>query len=211
MADGGGTLDHELLQTALDLLTSEPVERLSLRRVAQQLGVSHQAPYVYFGNKRTFLAAAAGTGLQRAAARAKAELATAGDDPVHRSHVLADAYLSFIREWPHVHDLAYGPLVAKSDHPLLQQGAVDCWNLLHDAVAACQPAGTSDAVVLRRCAAAWGTVSGIARLGALGQIPKSVPGDHDELLHDALAILRQGWQSGTSPGWPPGGHGDSRN
>jgi hypothetical protein len=30
--------------------------------VAQTVGVSHQAPYVHFGNKRRFLAAVAGMG-----------------------------------------------------------------------------------------------------------------------------------------------------
>jgi hypothetical protein len=42
-------------------------ERLSLRRVAKTVGVSHQAPYVHFGDKRRFLAAVAGMGLQEAA------------------------------------------------------------------------------------------------------------------------------------------------
>ncbi|MEJ7749430.1 MAG: hypothetical protein WKF56_09010 [Candidatus Limnocylindrales bacterium] len=33
------------------------------------------------------------------------------------------------------------------------------------------------------------------RLGALGQIPGSVPGDIDRLLHEALDTLRRGWQA----------------
>ena len=49
-------------------------------------------------------------------------------------------------------------------------------------------------------AAAWGTVYGIARLGALGQIPRSVPGDIDSLLHEALDSLRLGWQASGSVG-----------
>ena len=56
-----------------------PAEHLSLRRVAEELGVSHQAPYVHFANKRTFLAAVAGAGLQSAADQAVAALAVSGD------------------------------------------------------------------------------------------------------------------------------------
>ena len=136
-------LDDQLLRAALDLLAHEPAERISLRRVAQTVGVSHQAPYVHFGDKRRFLAAAAGMGLQRAAEQAAIAMSAAAPDPGARLHALADAYIAFIRDRPHVHDLAYGPLVAKADHPRLQQAAIAYWDLLHDAVAACQPPGTS--------------------------------------------------------------------
>ena len=186
-------LDDQLLRAALDLLAHEPAERISLRRVAQTVGVSHQAPYVHFGDKRRFLAAAAGTGLQRAAEQAAIAVSAAAPDPGARLHALADAYIAFIRDRPHVHDLAYGPLVAKADHPRLQQAAIAYWDLLHDAVAACQPPGTAEADVLRGCAATWGTVYGIARLAALQQIPRSVPSESDRLIHQALDTLRLGW------------------
>jgi AcrR family transcriptional regulator len=186
-------LDDQLLWAALDLLAHEPAERISLRRVAQTVGVSHQAPYVHFGDKRRFLAAAAGMGLQRAAEQAAIAMSAAAPDPGARLHALADAYIAFIRDMPHVHDLAYGPLVAKADHPRLQQAAIAYWDLLHDAVAACQPPGTTEADVLRGCAATWGTVYGIARLAALQQIPRSVPSESDRLIHQALDTLRLGW------------------
>jgi AcrR family transcriptional regulator len=198
--NASGTLDERLVEMALQMLTDHPAEHLSLRRVAEELGVSHQAPYVHFGNKRTFLAAVAGAGLQEAADQAVAALAVSGGDPVRRLHVLMAVYISFIRERPHVHDLAYGPLVNKPDHPRLQRAANAYWNLLHDTVAACQPAGIPEPELLRRCAAAWGTVYGIARLGALDQIPSSVPGDIDSLLHEALDTLRLGWQASGSVG-----------
>jgi hypothetical protein len=83
-----------------------------------------------------------GAGLQAAADRARATVAAAEPDQLARLHALADAYLAFIRDHPHVHDLAYGPAVAKSDHPLLQHAAIAYWDLLHDTVASCQPAGT---------------------------------------------------------------------
>jgi AcrR family transcriptional regulator len=195
-AGTGSDLGDQLLQAALDSLAYEPAERLSLRRVAQTVGVSHQAPYVHFGDKRRFLAAVAGMGLQEAADHAAKAVAAAESDPGARLHALADAYIAFIRNRPHVHDLAYGPLVAKADHPRLQQAAIAYWDLLHDAVAACQPPGTSEADVLRGCAATWGTVYGIARLATLEQIPKSVPSEFDRLIHQAIDTLRLGWAQG---------------
>ena len=195
----GSGLDEQLLRAALRMLVDEPAERLSLRRVAETVGVSHQAPYVHFGNKRRFLAAVAGMGLEEAADDASAAIAAAGADPADRLHALADAYITFIRRHPHVHDLAYGPLVAKADHPRLQQAAISYWDLLHDTVAACQSPRTSEADILRSCAATWGTVYGIARLAALQQIPRSVPSEFDRLIHEALDTLRLGWARSAPP------------
>lgn len=192
-------LAERLVQAALEELRSHPAERVSLRRVAQSLAVSHQAPYVHFGEKRRFLAAVAGAGLHRAALAAAAAVAAAGDDPRERLHALADAYVAFIRDDPHVHDLAYGPLVAKADHPRLQEAAIASWSVLHDTIAACQPAGVDEAEVLRRCAATWGTVYGIARLAAMGQIPASVPADAHDLIHEAVDTLFDGWQAESAP------------
>jgi AcrR family transcriptional regulator len=166
-----------------------------MRQVAQDLGVSHQAPYVHFGSKQAFLAAVAGVGLHEAADRARTAVAAAGPDPVAKLHALAEAYLAFIRDHPHVHDLAVGPLVAKADHPFLKRAAIAYWDLLHDTVEACQPAGTSKAEVLRRSAVVWGLIYGIARLAAFQQIPASVPSPPDDLVHAALQWEYQGWQS----------------
>ena len=189
-----GRLESRLLQAALERLADQPADQLSLRQIALDLGVSHQAPYVHFGSRRSFLAAVAGKGMAEATVRARAAVAVAGDHPSARLHALADAYLAFIREQPQVHDLANGPTVAKRDHPLLQQAAIEYWDLLRDTIAACQPEQTSEAEVLRRAAVAWATVYGISRLSAFGQIPASVPASADELIHGAIDQLIAGWQ-----------------
>ena len=156
--------------------------------------VSHQAPYVHFGSRRQFLAAVAGTGMAEATVRAEAAVAGAGLDPVARLHALADAYLAFTRDQPHVHDLANGPMVAKSDHPVLQQAAIGYWNLLHHTVADCQADQTPEAEILRRAAVTWATVYGISRLSAVGQVPASVPATADDLVHTAIDQPIAGWQ-----------------
>ena len=195
MQNEGERLERRLVEAALGLLADRPAERLSLRAVAQEVGVSHQAPYVHFGTKRRFLAAVAGVGLDGAADRATAAVAGAGDEPETRLHALVDAYVAFIRDQPHVHDLAYGPLVAKADHPWLQRAAIRNWDLLHDTVAACQPSAVGEADVLRRATVLWGAVYGIARLSALAQVPVSVPDDGHALAHQAVTMLHHGWQA----------------
>jgi len=61
----------------------------------QDLGVSHQAPYVYFGSRRALLAAVAGKGLADATVRLD-ELA-AGDQAVHASFQVS---LDILRDSP---------------------------------------------------------------------------------------------------------------
>ena len=189
-------LQERLVAAALHLLKDQPAEALSLRHVALQVGVSHQAPYVHFGDKRRFLAAVAGAGMEVAAREAASAIEAAGGDARSRLHALVDAYIAFSDQHPHLHDLANGPLVVKGDHPRLQAAAITYWDLLHDTVAASQPAGVCEAEVLRRCVATWGTVHGIARLHEWRQIPAAVPGTRVELLHAAVDTLYYGWQSG---------------
>lgn len=192
---GDAPLDRRLVAVALDELAATPAERLSVRRVADRLGVSHQAPYVHFGDRRTFLAATAGVGLAAATERAKERVAAAGLEPADRLHALADGYVDFIRTEPHLHDLVYGPTVAMGDHPWLQAAAIEYWSLLVDVVTACQPSSVSREEVLNRCASAWGLVYGIARLEIHHKIPASVPGDPALLIHTALDALYFGWHA----------------
>jgi AcrR family transcriptional regulator len=188
-------LAEKLVRAALDLLRDRPAEQLSVREVAQRVGVSHQAPYVHFGDRRCFLAAVAGAGLEEAASAAATAVSAAGPDPARRLHALVDAYVSFIDESPQVHDLAYGPLVAMADHPRLQAAAIRYWRVLEETVTANQPPGVSAAEALRRCATAWGTVYGIARLAKANKIPARVDADRARLLHAAVEALRDAWRA----------------
>lgn len=184
-----------LVEATLVMLRAAPVDQLSLRRVAEQVGVSHQAPYVHFGSKRRFLAAVAGVGLDRAAAAAEARVTAAGESPIARLRALALAYTEWVAQEPHVHDLDLALNIDKSEHPWLQAAAIRYWNLLHHTVEACQPPGVSEADVLRRCTIAWGVVYGISRLAALDQVPAAVPGDAGEHIGLALDALYAGWHA----------------
>lgn len=195
---GAEPLAERLVDVTLEMLRTTPVDQLSVRRVAEQVGVSHQAPYVHFGSKRQLLAAAAGVALDRAASAAERDVAAAGRSPLAGLHALARAYTEWIAQEPHVHDLDLALNIAKSEHPWLQAAAIRYWNLLHDTVAACQPPGVTEADVLRRCTITWGVVYGISRLAALHQVPAAVPGDAGEHIALALDALYAGWHSAPS-------------
>ena len=48
---------RQVLDAAIDIITSDGVEHVSMREVARRAGVSHQAPYHYFGDRAGIFAA----------------------------------------------------------------------------------------------------------------------------------------------------------
>ena len=135
-----GSLEAQLVDVALTRLATVPAERLSMRKLAAEIGVSHQAPYTHFRSRTRFLAAVAGTGLAAVASGAREAVGRAGSDPLERMLALADNYVTFIERRPHLFDLAYGPSIQMRDHRALQTAAIAYWTLLRDVVGACQPA-----------------------------------------------------------------------
>jgi AcrR family transcriptional regulator len=199
-----GSLEAELVHAALTRLETESAERLSMRRLASQIGVSHQAPYTHFRNRTRFLAAVAGTGLAAVAAEARQAVDRAGSDPFGRMLALADHYVTFIQRRPHLFDLAYGPSIQMRDHRVLQTAAIAYWALLRECVGACQPDGIVEDEIQNRCEIAASTVYGIARMAAHHKIPRVVRASPNELVASALRTLHTGWNSQTlDPPKPP--------
>ncbi|MSV37798.1 MAG: TetR family transcriptional regulator, partial [Actinobacteria bacterium] len=52
-----GDVRRLVLDAALGIIESDGAESLSMREVARRAGVSHQAPYHYFGDRSGILAA----------------------------------------------------------------------------------------------------------------------------------------------------------
>jgi AcrR family transcriptional regulator len=88
-------LRQKVLKASLALIEEGGLDRLSMREVARKAGVSHQAPYHYFGDREAILAALAGegfSGLGQALVRAAAH---AGSEPVKAVEAMGRAYVEF--------------------------------------------------------------------------------------------------------------------
>lgn len=188
-----GSLESRLIDAALAHLETVPAEHLSLRKLATEAGVSHQAPYTHFRSRTRFLAAVAGAGLAQVVPEARRSAESAGADPLDRMLALADHHCRFVQQRPHLFDLAFGPLVAMRDHRVLQTAAIAYWTLTREIVGACQPARVSEGELDNRCQIVASTVYGIARIGAHHKIPRSVPASTQELVSTALTTLQTGW------------------
>jgi len=87
------------MQASLALIEEGGLDRLSMREVARKAGVSHQAPYHYFGDREAILAALAGEGFSRlgqSLVRAAADAGEPGDAVV----AMGKAYVDFAIRHP---------------------------------------------------------------------------------------------------------------
>ncbi|MFC9896049.1 TetR/AcrR family transcriptional regulator [Nocardia sp. NPDC127579] len=91
-----GDLRAELLQRAETTLRESGADRLSLRQLARDTGVSHAAPTRHFRDKQALLDALAVAGFERLAA--DFENLTAADTPTATVRSMARIYLRFAIE-----------------------------------------------------------------------------------------------------------------
>lgn len=119
---------------ALAIIERDGVEALSLRDVARQLGVSHQAPYKHFPSRdhilaeivaRAFAGFAAHLDARPSGADAQADLAAMGR-----------AYLAYAAAHPLQYRLMFGtPLPDADEHPAMMREARHAFSLLRDGLA----------------------------------------------------------------------------
>lgn len=92
-----GNLRESLLAAALDILATQGLEELSLRKLARVTGVTQAAPYTYFDSKDDLLAAVAESGFQKLALQ-MAEDATGAPNARARVERLIVSYIRFSQE-----------------------------------------------------------------------------------------------------------------
>jgi AcrR family transcriptional regulator len=167
-----GNLREALVEAALQLVTTQGLDALTLRAAARRAGVSQAAPYRHFASKEALLAAVSEKGFRAMAAAMREALASAGDPPLARFHALGRAYIEFARAHPSQLRVMFGREMAdRSAHPALQEAAVDTYRLLVDAIAHCQGAGLVRAGDPEELAvSAWAMVHGFSALAIDGQL-----------------------------------------
>jgi AcrR family transcriptional regulator len=151
-------LRQELLDASLALIETGGLDRLSMREVARKAGVSHQAPYHYFGDREAILAAIAGEGFAKLG-RSLGAAAQPGSEPAKAVEDMGRAYVEFALRNPayfqamfradavpldrypearQLEDAAFADLVEGIDKAFAEQPAdvrqsivVACWAMVH--------------------------------------------------------------------------------
>src|SRR5512143_826232 len=90
-----GDLKNALIKAGIQILSKEGIEGLSLRKVAQRAGVSHNAPYSHFPDKQSLIAAISTEGFNQLYHELDAVVSAYSNDPKQQLQEGAWAYVQF--------------------------------------------------------------------------------------------------------------------
>lgn len=166
-----GNLAPELERAALELLETQPAASLSLREVARQAGVSHNAPYHHFGDRRQLLKRLAELAQKRHLETQEAAVERA-TDPTARLLAMGQAYVEGAAAHPNAFNAIFDPEICTPGSPTPEMAPLIARNeeLLARLVAEAWPDADEDGRAAR-AAALWGLVHGLATLVIAGHLP----------------------------------------
>jgi AcrR family transcriptional regulator len=203
-----GHLRRALLDAALQVLTEEGLEGLSLRKVARRAGVSEAAPYHHFASKAALVEALVVETLQQLAQSLQEAVQATVGTPLDQLMATGVAYVRFALQHHAEFQILYRPELRLLSRPLpnadgmsrspIDRAGMVAYQVLLDVIVACQQAGVvvpGDPLPL--ALTAWATVHGLAQLlldGVVGEeiLPQDILPDTLHLAHIVTAILAQG-------------------
>lgn len=191
-----------LVQQALALVEERGVDDVNLRDLAERAGVSRQASYLHFPDRRALLASVAAEGFGRLRRAMEAGLDGDTTDAPAALRTIAEVYVGFAGAHPHLVALMLGPYVAKGDSPELQAEAIELFALLRELCGRCPRPCTDVLAARRRTVLFQSAVVGVLTLGAHRQIPPSVGASVSELVREAVDTLLRGWAAEPGGGAP---------
>ena len=120
------------MDAALKHIAAEGTERLSLRALARESGVSATAPYRHFPSKRCLLAALATRGFRELERETRAGLQSSlGLE--ERFIAMGHAYVNYAVSNPTSYKLMFGSVLNDfSSYEMLQQASIDCYSVVLD-------------------------------------------------------------------------------
>jgi AcrR family transcriptional regulator len=169
-----GQLRDAMIEGALAIVASHGVTGLSLRDVARRIGVSQQAPYRHFADKRALLEAIAADGFRALVAALRAP-GNAGDDPTARLIELGCSYVKFARDHAAHYRVMFTEPDSERGTPPPAEHTDSAFHVLAETIALGQRKGVFVAAPPRELAlASFAFVHGLAMLvidGKLGALP----------------------------------------
>ncbi|WP_295007325.1 TetR/AcrR family transcriptional regulator [uncultured Dechloromonas sp.] len=200
-----GELRPALLAAANGIIREAGVDALSMRRLADQVGVSRMAPYHHFKDKNDLLCAIAEMGFADQDRMIRSVIDDIGtEDGARLFENWVHAYIRFAHDNPETYDLMYGKEIWKrgAPTPVLHQVSRASFRLWVDMVGKLQLQGVLPAThpALRTAQASWATLHGLARL--LNDGVYVLSGDLDEIANTAVDLLTQRTGGSQTPGAP---------
>ncbi len=168
-----GDLRAALLEVAARVITEKGVEAITMRGLAEQIGVSRTAPYRHFVDKTALLAAVAEDGFNRLNARLREAKDQNADDPLLSFRRMCLVYVEFAVENPTHYRLMFGQeIMNRQDYPSLAAAA----DIIRIEATAIMQQGQQEQKIKPGHAgqfalAAWAMAHGLSLLFIDGRIP----------------------------------------
>lgn len=185
-----GDLRRRLVEEAILMLREGGLESLSLRRLAERVGVSQTALYHHFQDKQGLLCALGEEGINRFDSALQKGV-PAGASPEARFEHFITAYVRFALGYPELYELMFGRTTWRGGTTAsFEQAARSSFRSYAEMVAALQQSGhlSSSLNALRLAQVIWGTLHGLCRMHNDGLLFS--PKDVEEISRYALWLVR---------------------
>ncbi|NVK41450.1 MAG: TetR/AcrR family transcriptional regulator [Oceanospirillaceae bacterium] len=164
-----GELRPALIEAASAIIRDSGIDGLSMRRLADSVGVSRMAPYHHFKDKNALLCAIAEIGFEAQDRMIRDVLERSdGEDGKALFTGWVRTYIRFAQDNPETYDLMYGKEIWKRGDPTpsLQQKSKASFRLWVDLVERMQARQVlpGEHSALRTAQASWAAMHGLARL-----------------------------------------------
>jgi AcrR family transcriptional regulator len=185
-----GDLRRRLVEEAITMLREGGLESLSLRRLAERVGVSQTALYHHFQDKQGLLCAMGEEGISRFDAALQQGIPSGASPEVRFEHFIT-SYVRFALGYPELYELMFGRTTWRGGTTAsFEQAARSSFRSYAEMVAALQKSGqlSSSLNALRLAQVIWGTLHGLCRMHNDGLLFS--PADVEEISRYALWLVR---------------------
>lgn len=190
-----GDLRNALLNAAGRILSAEGIDGLSLRRVADEVGVSRTAPYRHFSNKEAVLAGLATAGFHQLRDAVNAATAPLGHDIRAMFFAGCRAYTDLGMAKPCLYRLMFGTTWTEGEHPELDDAATEAFQTLVNCIAQGQEAAyLKSENPLEQAFTVWASLHGFVHLWIDGRANRFNNSDVNDRVDRILATLLEGMQ-----------------
>ncbi|MGB0865533.1 MAG: TetR/AcrR family transcriptional regulator [Granulosicoccaceae bacterium] len=168
-----GDLRTALIESAVQLLQEQGLEQLTLRKLAERVGVSRTGAYHHFANKNDLVCAVAAKGFVQLRAMMKPRYNLDCAQLDRHIHLFVSDYVNFASAQPELYELMFGRSIWKVGGATeeLKAVAYDCFDAyaawVEQTVQQHQPL-LSKRDSLRIAQANWATLHGLCRLSLDG-------------------------------------------
>ena len=203
-----GNVKEALVLAAVQLLQSEPVQNLTLRRLAKEVGITPTAVYNHFSDKDALVAAIKMEGFDKFNQYLRQHCSEV-NDPEKIFLELGIAYYRFSREFPSQFDVLFNYRIPQeSNTEELIETACQSQDLLKEVIRAIMIKRNkeyNEETLIRASVLAWTQIHGLVTLTASGaitaaavchdwpqQFTLSNDADVEQLIADQVAVLIHG-------------------